>query len=92
MQPPVPPSRVMNWRRLTSDIRLPPSAVFATIKKNQLFNDFVGGGREGHRHVDAQGPGGLEVEDKLKLGCLYHRQLARRLAPENARDIDAPWR
>src|SRR5262245_33528012 len=52
-----------------------------------LFDDFGGGGREGHRHVDAERPGGLEVEDELKLGCLHHRQLAGLLALENAIDI-----
>ena len=38
---------------------------------------------------NAQRPGGLEVEDELKLGRLHHRQLAGLFALENARDVDA---
>ena len=41
------------------------------------------------RHVEAEHPGGLGVDDQFELGRLHDRQVRRLCALEDAADIDA---
>ena len=56
----------------------------------KLFDDLVGGGRERHRHVDAQRPGGFQVQHELELDGLDHRQLAWLFTLENGGGAEKP--
>src|SRR5262245_3697815 len=58
-------------------------------KRVALFNDFIGRSRESHRYLDAQRPGGLEIEDKFVFDRLHHWQLTGLLTLEDASDVDA---
>src|SRR5712692_8256727 len=53
------------------------------------FNHLVGAGEHGRRHVDAEHPGCLQVDDELELARLQHRQVGRVLALEDAAGIDS---
>ena len=37
-------------------------------KKKLLFDHVAGGGKQRRRHVEAERPGGLEIDDQLELG------------------------
>ena len=44
------------------------------------FDDLVGAGEQRRRHLEAERPGGWQVDDQLELGGLGHRQLRWLLA------------
>ena len=54
-----------------------------------LFDHFIGGIQEPFRNRQAERLSGLEVNDKLKLGRLHHRQVPGLLALENPSDVNA---
>ena len=47
--------------------------------------NLVGGGEEPDGYLNSECPGGLEVDDHLKLGRLYYRHFSRPFAFENPR-------
>jgi hypothetical protein len=57
--------------------------------RDASFDHLVGGCEERFRHLDAERPGRLPVDDELELGRLYHRQVGRlaltRMAGEQSR-------
>jgi len=53
------------------------------------FDHLVGDGEHAWRNRQAERPGGVEVNDKLKLGRLHDWQVGRLLALENPAGIDA---
>jgi len=54
-----------------------------------LFDHLVGATEDGKWNVQAERPGGLEVDDQLYPRSLLNRQIRRLLAIENPADIDA---
>ena len=53
-------------------------------QSSPLFDHLVGEREQPIRHIEAERLGGLEVEHKLELGRLHHRQVRGLLAFENA--------
>ena len=53
------------------------------------LDHLVGDGKESRRHLDAERPGGLQVDDELELGRLHDRQIGRLGALEDVAGIDA---
>src|SRR6516225_7375384 len=52
--------------------------------------DYLGGrGQQRFRDGEAERLGGLEVDDKIEFGRLYHGQISRFLASENAARVKA---
>src|SRR6266576_458033 len=51
------------------------------------FNDLIGAGEHRWRNFDTKRLGGLEVDDKLELGRILHRQIGGLLAPKDAIDV-----
>src|SRR5262245_66035288 len=54
-----------------------------------LFDHLVGEREELVRHVQAERPRGLEVDDQLELGRQYDRKVSWLVPPENTTGIDA---
>jgi hypothetical protein len=54
-----------------------------------LLDHLVSNGEQRRRHLDAKRPRGLLVDNELKLGRPYYRQVSRLLALKNAADIVA---
>src|SRR6516225_65264 len=52
-----------------------------------LLNNLIGGGQQRFRDGEAEGFGGLEVDDQFKLGGLDDRQVGRFFAAKNAAGI-----
>jgi hypothetical protein len=48
-----------------------------------------GGGQQRFQNVEAESPGGLEVDDEFELARLHDRQIGWFLTFENARGVDA---
>src|SRR6266516_4480762 len=48
------------------------------------FDHLVGGSEQRRRHVEAEHPGGLGVDDQLELAQLFDRQVRRLCALEDA--------
>jgi hypothetical protein len=53
------------------------------------FDDFVGACEQRRWQIDAERPGGLQIDDKLKLGRLRDRQIGRLGALENFAGVNA---
>src|ERR1700686_2600634 len=53
------------------------------------LDHLVGGRQQRFRDGEAEGLGGLEVDDQFELGGLLHRQIGSFLAFENTAGIDA---
>src|SRR6476659_5958839 len=53
------------------------------------FNYLIGDGKHCRRHLDAERSCRLQIDEKLELGRLQHRQLGRPRALEYAAGIDA---
>src|SRR6516162_10318681 len=51
------------------------------------LNNLIGGRQQRLRDGEAEGLGGLEVDDELVLGRLLYRQVSRLCALENAGDV-----
>src|SRR5262249_44588243 len=61
----------------------------------QLFDHLIGDLPEMQRHIEAERPGGLEIDEKLELGRLLHWQVAgfgtgRRSAEQVDRRVRPP--
>jgi hypothetical protein len=54
-----------------------------------LLNYFVGSGQQRLRDGEAEGLGGLEVDDELELGGLHDREVGGLFALENPTSVDA---
>src|SRR5262245_25032652 len=80
---------------------LPPKADIGTQPRNvcfvetyasqqnvSLFDNLVGLGGKTWRHLNAERPGGLEVDDELKIARLHHRQVSGLLALENPSGVN----
>src|SRR5262249_25857139 len=77
---------------------LPPKADMCGALANVCFGpkadiksirSLVGNGEYGWRHLDAECPRGLHVDDELEFGRLQHRQVTGLGALEDAAGIDA---
>ena len=53
------------------------------------LNHLISGGQQRFRDGEAEGFGGLEVDDELELGRLHDRQVGRLGAVEDFASIDA---
>ena len=53
----------------------------------ELLNNLVNSGEQPRGHLDAECPGGLEVDDQFELGGSLHRQVGWLLALEDAVDV-----
>jgi len=60
-----------------------------TAATASLFDHLIGAGEQRRWNVDAERPGGLEVDDEIELGGPQDRQVGRFLALENVAGIDA---
>src|SRR5258706_15806464 len=56
---------------------------------NTSFDHFVGAGEQRRRHVEAERPGGFEIEHKVEPGRLSDRQVCWLFALENPGRVDA---
>jgi hypothetical protein len=54
------------------------------VRKAELFDHLVGARDQRRRHVEAERPGGLEVDNQLELGRLHDRQFRRSRPFENS--------
>src|SRR5215471_19808333 len=83
-----PPIAVKHWHRsetlLSANTR--PEQVQQTTR---LFDNLVGGREQRRRHGEAKYPGGLSVNNQLKLRSLHDWQFCRIRALEDATAIDA---
>src|SRR5260370_9694337 len=52
------------------------SGLMRRSKRAVLFDNLVSAGEHGGRHVEAEGPRGLEVDSHLKFGRELNRQVA----------------
>jgi hypothetical protein len=59
-------------------------AALSQARRLLSFNHLVGSHLHDQRHGKTEPLGGLEVDHELEFGGLYHRQIARLLATENA--------
>jgi hypothetical protein len=59
-----------------------------TASKVSTFDHLVSAGEQRRRHVKAEYPGGLVVDDQLELGRLHDRQVRGPGAFEDASGID----
>src|SRR5262249_46275547 len=62
---------------------------YAVQQRTQLFDHLVGAGENGGRDVEAERPGGLEIDHQLEFHRLLHRQVGGLLASKNSAGIDA---
>jgi hypothetical protein len=72
-------------------IRTPQSRANHTIGPSTpagSFNHVIGSQRQGRRERQAEGLGGLEIDDQLELPRLPYRQIARVSALQDLVDID----
>ena len=53
------------------------------------FDHLVGAGEQRRRHVEAEHPGGLEIDHQLELAGLHDRQIGRLRPLEDAAGIEA---
>jgi hypothetical protein len=53
----------------------------------QLFNDLIRPRQQRRRDCEAEGLGGLEIDDEIELGGLLDRQATRLAAFENLVDV-----
>jgi len=51
----------------------------------RLFDHVINSRKQLRRQVDPKHSGGLRIDDQLKLGCLYHRQICVTEACSNSR-------
>src|SRR5436190_18279843 len=51
-----------------------------SLRLAHLFDHFVGGGVNLHRHGKAERLCGRQIDDELELGCLLHWQIGRMFA------------
>ena len=58
-------------------------------KKKLLFDHLVGNGKDARRNGEAEGFGGLEIDDELEPGRLHDRQVGRLFTFEDAAGIGA---
>ena len=56
---------------------------------SDLLDDLVGGGEQRWRHGEADGLGGLQVDDELELGRLQNWQVGWLLTLEDTAGVDA---
>ena len=75
-----------NWRSV------PLSAVSICgnvhVQKLDLLDDLIGAGEKCGRHIEADRPGGLEIDDQLKPRGLLHWQVGRVGALQDLVHID----
>jgi hypothetical protein len=58
-------------------LRCLPITDICSVANCSLFDYLVGGGEQGRRHGEAQRLGGDEIDDKIELGWLLDRNVAR---------------
>ena len=80
-------SRLLRARRKRPRAAAPPSSVMNSRRSHSITSSARREQRR--RHVEAEHPGGLGVDDQLELGRLHDRQVGRLRALENATGIDA---
>jgi len=83
----VPPSNSM--RRYSEQLSLTRSAMGHCSKQTSPFDHLVGAGKKRLRQFHPKSIGGLQVDDKIELRGLRHRQIGWFRTLEDAAGIDA---
>ena len=71
------------------DVRFVPIADICSTANSSLFDHLVGPGKQRRRNIKTKRARGLQIDDKIKFGCLKNWQIRWLDTLENAAGVNA---